>query len=106
MNTVRIIVLVLATLVGGAVGYQLGLTQGIASEGGSVVVNHGFGFGFGGFLLPFLLLLVVFAARPRSGWGPGGRDHAGRHGPWHDRFDDWHRRAHGQADEPRAGDPS
>jgi hypothetical protein len=103
MNALRILAVVVAAVAGGAVGYQLGLTQGIASEGGSVVV-HGGGFGFGWFLFLFIILLFVAAARPRwGGWGPGG---PGRRGRWHDGFDEWHREAHREPQAPTPADRS
>lgn len=101
MTGFRILILVLAALAGGLVGYQLGITQAVATAGGSVVYGPGFGFGFGWFFFLFLIFALVFAFRPRWGWGPGPRgDHPGRHGRWHDGFDEWHRRAHEDADRP------
>jgi len=80
----------------------------------------GFGFGFFGFLATLFFLFVVFAlvraifwrgGPGRRGGGPGwdgagwyghgkGQESSGR-SPWearaHETFDDWHRRAHGEA---------
>jgi hypothetical protein len=72
-----------------------------------------FGFGFGFFGILFLLFLFFLALRafrflfwgPRWGWG----HHHGGHGPWGrswengvpPMFDEWHKRAHGQASEEK-----
>jgi hypothetical protein len=92
MNAFRILVLVVATIAGGLVGYQIGLAQDLAADGARVAYWPGFGFGFGWFLFLLLILAFVFAFRPR--WGPGGPGGPGRHGRWRDGFDEWHRRAH------------
>ena len=69
--------------------------------------HHPFGFGFGCFA-PLLALFLLFVALksfrflfwgPRWGWG-----HHGRHG-WHEggvppMFEEWHKRAHGEAEAP------
>ena len=73
----------------------------------------GFGFGFGCFGPLVVLFLVFIAFRsfrmlfwgPRWGWG--GHMH-GHHGPWGRNwengvppmFDEWHKRAHGEATQP------
>jgi hypothetical protein len=96
----RALVLVLVALLGGVVGYQLGLNQGLAAEGARYVYGPGFGFGFGGFFLFFIILILIFAAaRPR--WGGYPRGHAGPpwRSRWYEGFEDWHRQAHG---EPRS----
>ena len=86
----------------------------------------GFGFGFFGFLGTLLFLFIVFGLirallwrggpGRRGGWGGGwggpgygkGPDGGGR-SPWegraHDTFEDWHRRAHGDAPPPDPNDP-
>jgi hypothetical protein len=89
--------------------------------------HPGFGFGFFGFLGTLLFLFIVFAllraifwrgGSGRRGWGPGGwggygygkgTDGSG-YGPWashaNQSFDEWHRRAHGEAAPPEPGDPT
>jgi len=87
------------------------------------------GFGFFGFLGTLLFLLIVFALvraifwrggpGRRGGWGPGwggsghgdGNGGAGRgNGPWQSHadqaFEEWHRRAHGEAGPPVQRDPA
>ena len=88
------------------------------------------GFGFFGFLATLFFLFIVFALvraifwrggpGRRGGWGPGGYggygygkgpDGSGHgHGPWESRaneaFDEWHRRAHGEAAPPEPTDPT
>ncbi len=97
----RVLVVILIALGAGLVGYQLGLSQNVAVEGGRVVGypgwgGWGFGWGFGGFFFFLLVLFLLFAAfRPR--WGGPPRDWYGRSdwsGNVPPRFEDWHRRAH------------
>jgi hypothetical protein len=82
----------------------------------------GWGFGFFGFLFFLFFLFIVFGliraifwrGPGRGGWGgagwygPKGSYGAGG-SPWrdhaHDTFDDWHRRAHGDAPETGPTDP-
>ena len=109
--------------------YGVGLAQGalqnaqiVVPEGGAVTApvypygmpfyhnGPGFGrwgWGFGplgclfplaGFLLFFLLLRGLFGGWGRRGWGYGG---GWRHGGPPPMFEEWHRRAHGEA--PAAG---
>jgi hypothetical protein len=107
MNAARILVIVAVALVGGLVGYQIGISQELAAEGGRVAYWPGFGFGFGWLLFLFLIFALVFAFRPRWGWGPGPR---GRGGPggyrsrWQEGFDEWHRRAHDEPADSRSDD--
>jgi hypothetical protein len=68
----------------------------------------GFGFGFLGCLIPLFLFFIVFGAfrfllwGPRWGWGHH------RYGPWGRHwengvppmFEEWHKRAHGEAGQP------
>jgi uncharacterized membrane protein YgcG len=87
---------------------------------------HPFGFGFGifGFLATLFFLFIIFALiraifwrgghGRRGGWGsggwgrPGGYGHGPGNSPWearaHETFDDWHRRAHGDAPDAGQGD--
>jgi hypothetical protein len=86
---------------------------------------HPFGFGFGifGFFATLFFVFVVFALiraivwrgghGRRGGWGggwggPGAAGGPGR-SPWearaHETFEDWHRRAHGDAPPPDQHDP-
>jgi hypothetical protein len=83
---------------------------------------HPFGFGFGifGFLATLFFLFIIFGliraifwrgghgrrgGWGSGGWGSGGYGHGPGNSPWearaHETFDDWHRRAHGDA--PDAG---
>ena len=75
----------------------------------------GFGFGIFGFLATLFFLFIIFGLiraifwrggpGRRGGWGGGwggpngGYGHSGWEGRAHDTFDDWHRRAHGDAPE-------
>lgn len=97
----RIVIVVLAGIVGGLIGYQIGLGQGLAAEGARVAYWPGFGFGFGWLLFLFLIFALVFAFRPRWGWGPGGPGGPGGwRGRWHEGFEEWHRRVHEDPDRP------
>jgi hypothetical protein len=79
-----LIIATIAALVGGVIGFQLGVTSNIGAAGGTVVWHAGFGF-FGfffPFLFFFLFLGLVFAAfgGRRRGWG-GGPGWGYGHGP-------------------------
>ena len=123
-----VIGLLLIALIGGVIGYNTGLSAGIAASGAQIAYPvHGFGFGgFGGLfglLVFFILIMVVIGAFRRAAWGHRGWGHHGygmygRHGwddksssrdssSWGDRpvppFADemlqrWHSQAHGQPD--------
>jgi hypothetical protein len=88
---------------------------------------HAFGWGFGifGFFAALFFVFIVFALiraifwrggpGRRGGWGPGwsgsdrgpnGYGHSGWESRAHDTFDDWHRRAHGDAPSPGPNDPT
>jgi len=87
-----------AAIVIGAIGYQLGVSHGLAvgaqAAGGAaapVVVPYMYyrpwGFGFG-FLFPFAFFAFWFLIARGLFW---------RGRPWHrERLDEWHRRAHEQ----------
>ena len=114
--TAAILVLVLGGLVA-AGAYEAGVAQGSAqivavAPGVAPAVapavayyGHPYGWGFGffpfGFLFPILGLFLFFALMRAL---VGGRHGYGHHG-WHaesqsgvpGRFEDWHRRAHGDA---------
>jgi hypothetical protein len=73
-----------------------------------------FGFGFLGLLLPLFLIFLAFGAARRMLWGPrwGGRHFAHMHGMGSEKhpdsadfvppmFAEWHRRSHGQAEQPK-----
>jgi hypothetical protein len=99
------VILVVVALTVGAIGYNIGLSHGLAMAAPAAAAPGavapymwyrpwGFGFGFGPL---FFLLLFFFAFRPLL-WG----GFYGRH--WHHadpsglppRFEEWHRRAHEQ----------
>ena len=87
---------VIGTLIIGAIGYQLGVSHGLAlgtqasgSGTAPVFVPYGYyrpwGFGFG-FLFPFAFFAFWFLIARGLFWG--GRS-------WRrERFEEWHRRAH------------
>ena len=67
----------------------------------------GFGFGFLGCLIPLFLFFIVFGAFRFLFWGP--RWGWGHRGPWRHgwgeggvppMFEEWHKRAHGEAGQP------
>jgi hypothetical protein len=66
----------------------------------------GFGFGFFGCLIPLFLFFLLFGAFRFLFWGPRWGHHGG-HGPWGrwengmpPMFEEWHKRAHGEAGPP------
>jgi len=70
-----LLIATVAALVGGVIGFQLGITSNIGAAGGTVVWHAGFP--FFGFIFPFLffflfigLLAFAFGGR-RRGWGGG-----------------------------------
>lgn len=121
VGIVFVLVVILAVAGAGALGFNLGLAQGMAGApvvapapgaapyvyGAPWLFYRPFGFGFGflnclfplfGFLIFFSLIRLVFW---RGGWrGMHGRDWSQGVPP---AFEDWHRRAHGSsaADAPR-----
>ena len=71
-----LIIATIAAIVGGVIGFQLGVTSNIGAAGGTVVWHAGFG--FFGFFFPFLffflfigLLFAAFGGRRRGWGGPG-----------------------------------
>lgn len=122
--------LVLVLLAGaagvGVIAYNYGVAQGlmqsgqiVAPEGGAVPYAYPyygpfffhrpfFGFGLLGCLFPLLFFFVVFgllrALFWRGPWGWGRRGGWGHHGPWGKgvppMFEEWHKRAHGEAPGP------
>jgi len=105
-----LVIATIAAIVGGVIGFQLGVTSNIGAAGGTVVWHAGFG--FFGFFFPFLffflfigLLFAAFGGRRRWGGGPGW----GAYGPSVNPDDprrqwiaDAHRRLH-EEDAARAG---
>jgi hypothetical protein len=70
----------------------------------------GFGFGFFGCLIPLFLFFLLFGAFRFLFWGPRWGWHRGGYGPWRHgwgeggvppMFEEWHKRAHGQAEEKK-----
>ncbi len=115
MNAFRLILIVLVAGAIGLVGYQLGLSQGVATTvplapGIAPVAYyapfHFFGFGFLGLLFPILFLFLIFGLGRALFWsgrwgGPGYR-----HGYWGDpqaRLEEWHKAAHGETPTERKG---
>jgi hypothetical protein len=112
---VALVVVLVAALAASAIGtyaYRIGMAEGLVQAGkldgpGAVLPYpypgpfwyHG-PFGFGGFFVPLLFILVLFAAFRRPYWARGGG-----YGPCGSgipaRFEEWHRRAHESA--PQAG---
>jgi hypothetical protein len=102
--TALIVTLIVAAVVGiGA--YQLGVAQGLATNGAPAVAPvayyHPFfwgGFGFLGFLFPLLFIFLIFALA-RGFWG--GRRYYGGWGHYYGdpdaRFAEWHKRMHGES---------
>jgi hypothetical protein len=109
-----IAILVIGGLI--AVGaYDAGLNQAVvqavpaASGAPAVYYGHpyGYGWGFGffpfGFLFPLFGLFLFFGLLRAIFWGWGGRGYYGHRGWYGDgqqhdvpsRFDEWHKRAHG-----------
>lgn len=122
-RTILAIVLVLILVAAGAsIGfwaYNAGVAQGMV-ESGKVAAPaqgfapypfyygpffHPFGFGLFGLLIPLFFLFLFFGLLRALFWRGRWGGH-GPHGRWADgtppMFDEWHRRAHEQQNEPRA----
>jgi hypothetical protein len=132
---IGLVILGIVAAVGIGVGaYSAGVSEGAAQElarsgdaGQAVrVVGHGYGYGYGrGFGFPFGLILfplfvigIVLLLRGAfwrgrwggPGWGPGGPGGYGPPGQWGRggpaMFEEWHRRQHDPAGQPRGtGEP-
>ena len=115
--------LLLVGLIGGAIGYNIGISANLAAAGTAVAVPvYGWGFGFGfpifGLIFGIFFLFLVFGLIGRMafgrgrGWGYGGPGGpwAGRHGwdgktvppPADEMLQRWHRQAHGEEQPPAA----
>lgn len=113
---ILIAVVLIAGLVGiGVYAYNVGVTQGLAQSGklvapvtgvapypfygGPFYHPFGVGFGFLGCLFPLLFFFLIFSLF-RGLWWRGHMGWGGRHGPWENgvpsRFEEWHRRSHGE----------
>jgi hypothetical protein len=120
MNFVRALFALLVIAAIGLVGYQIGVTQAIATQvpaGAPPVAYYGypyhFGFGFFGFLIPLFFLFLFFGLM-RAAFG--GRRNGGSHywgargwsdgtgGPARERIEALHRELHGE--KPTTGGPS
>ncbi len=121
------LVLVAAILGIGAYAYNIGIARGLAQNvqvpAGQVAPVYplhfgypyfGFGFGLFAFLIPFVLLFLVFGSLRFLFWrGPMGWRHMYRHDwDWRDQnakgvppfFAEWHRRAHAGPEEEKPDD--
>jgi hypothetical protein len=93
---------VFATMVIGGIGYQLGVSHGLAlgaqASGGAAapyMYYRPWGFGFG-FFFPFAFFAFWFLIARGLFWGRRG---------WHrERLEEWHRRAHEQMSASSAPD--
>jgi hypothetical protein len=123
---ILLVLVLIAGLVGiGVYAYNVGVDQGLAQSGKLVAPAtgvapypfyggpfffrpYGFGFGFLGCLFPLLFFFLIFALfrglwwRGYGGWG---RSHEHWENGVPPRFEEWHRRSHGenvaQSDAPR-----
>lgn len=128
MGFARALFAMIVILAIGLVGYQIGVSQTIATQlpAGAAPVGYygypyggfGFGFGFLGFLFPLFFLFLIFGLLRavmfggRGGWGHKGQGYGymGR-GGWGDgrqRIEELHRELHGEkpASSGSAGGPT
>jgi hypothetical protein len=105
MSALRVFVVATIAVVVGIIGYQIGLSQGLATTlpaGAAPVAYYGyphwgfgFGFGFLGLLFPILFLFLIFGAMRAAWWG--GRGGYGRGwGNGRERIEQLHRELHGE----------
>ena len=119
MGFARALFAMIVILAIGLVGYQIGISQTIATQlpaGAAPVAYYGYpyhyGFGFLGFLFPLFFLFLIFGLLRaamfggRGGWGhKGGPGYMGR--GWGDgraRIEELHRELHGE--KPASGGPT
>lgn len=111
MGFARALFAMIVILAIGLVGYQIGVSQAIATQlpaGAAPIAYYGypyhFGFGFLGFLFPLFFLFLIFGLLRaamfggRGGWGHKGTGYMGR-GGWGDgreRIEALHRELHGE----------
>jgi hypothetical protein len=104
---IGVLVTLVVALVAGVIGYNLGLGANIAANGSAVVYpawgwGFGFGFPFFGLIFGILFLFLIFGLLRRAAWGGHRSGYGGGPGGWqydgHDRFERWHRQAHGDSE--------
>jgi hypothetical protein len=104
MSALRVFAVAAIALVVGAIAYQIGLSQGLATTlpaGAAPVAYYpyphwGFGFGFLGLLFPLFFLFLIFGLARAAWWG--GRGGYGGRG-WQsgrERMEQLHRELHGE----------
>jgi hypothetical protein len=112
MNGLRFLAAIVVVLVIGLVGYQIGVSQAVATAvpaGAAPVAYYGypywhFGFGFFGFLFPLFFLFLFFGLlRMAFGGGRGWKGGYG-HGEYRSRLEEIHRELHGE--KPASGPSS
>ena len=104
MNALRVIVVATIAAVVGIVGYQIGLSQGLATSlpaGAAPVAYYGyphwgFGFGFLGLLFPLLFFFLIFGLFRAAWWGRGGGYGPRGWGNGRERIEQLHRELHGE----------
>lgn len=118
MGFARALFAMIVILAIGLVGYQIGISQTIATQlpaGAAPVAYYGypyhFGFGFLGFLLPLFFLFLFFGLMRAAfgggrGWSKDGHGYGymGRWGDGRQRIEELHRELHGE--KPSSGGPS
>jgi hypothetical protein len=120
--------LLVVALLAGSCGYAMGVgSSAVAPVATAPAVYPMWGFGWFfpvfGFIFFLIVIGLIFGAFKRGAWGGRGGYGAGRgwygpgrggrgYGPggWYkpgsdDAFDQWHRRMHGEPDQPATGDP-
>ena len=119
MGFARALFAMIVILAIGLVGYQIGISQTIATQhpaGAAPVAYYGypyhFGFGFLGFLFPLFFLFLIFGLMRAAfgggrGWSKGGPGYGYRGRGWGDgrqRIEELHRELHGE--KPTSGGQS
>ena len=119
MGFARALFAMIVILAIGLVGYQIGISQTIATQlpaGAAPVAYYGypyhFGFGFLGFLFPLFFLFLIFGLMRAAfgggrGWSKGGQGYGYIGRGWGDgrqRIEELHRELHGE--KPASGGQS
>jgi hypothetical protein len=105
MSALRVIVVATIAVVVGIIGYQIGLSQGLATSlpAGAAPVPYygyyphwGFGFGFLGLLFPLFFLFLIFGLLRAAWWGGRGGYGGRGWGNGRQRIEELHRELHGE----------
>jgi hypothetical protein len=111
-GVIGVVGVLLVALIAGGIGYWIGVTaEAVPVAGGTV--GYGWGFPFFGLLFGILFIVLIVSIARRTwvgpGWyGPGrwsgfGPEHRSVPPAFEPMLEDWHRKAHGNAEQGNRG---